>query len=402
MATADQKPGQEARAIVPTEHAAGSTPVPALRQRGGQVLAQSESHTIPSTSFARRRWWLWGGAGLLALALAYVAFSQLWLTRPPAVPVEIATLAPVTRVLAVNGRIAAVHSVDIQSVVSGNLVALPVAEGDLVEADQILARLDAGAQDAIVRQAKAGLDAALVAQQQATEAYDRAASLGSTITRAALETAAHTVQTATQEVARLTAIADQASIVLETYTIRAPMAGTVVTLEAEQGQIVGPATPLLTLADLSDLVVEADVDETYATQIALNQPAVLQLAGETGSREGHVSFVSTRVDMSTGGLAVRIAFDAPVTAPIGLTVATNIIVEQQDEALTIPRTALPSGTEGAGVFVVGNGVARFQPVTVVDWPAARLIVTAGLAEGDVVITDATGIRDGQAVAVNQP
>jgi hypothetical protein len=41
-------------------------------------------------------------------------------------------------------------------------------------------------------------------------------------------------------------------------------------------------------------------------------------------------------------------------------------------------------------------------VTVVDWPAARLIVTDGLSEGDVLITDAAGIADGQAVAVARP
>jgi hypothetical protein len=61
-----------------------------------------------------------------------------------------------------------------------------------------------------------------------------------------------------------------------------------------------------------------------------------------------------------------------------------------------------TGADGIGIFVVSDGVALFQPLTVVDWPAARLIVTAGLAEGDVVITDATGIKDGQAVLVGQP
>jgi hypothetical protein len=150
------------------------------------------------------------------------------------------------------------------------------------------------------------------------------------------------------------------------------------------------------------LVVEADVDETYATQIAPDQTAVLQLAGETGTRDGHVGFVSQRVDAATGGLAVKIAFDEPVMAPVGLTVAANIVVERRAAALTVPRTALETGPDGTGVFLVQDGAARFAPVTVVDWPAARLIVTGGLAEGDVLITDAEGIVDGQAVAVARP
>lgn len=346
-----------------------------------------------------RRLWLWGAAGLLGLALAGFVWSQFWMARPTAVTVEIAALAPVTRVLAVNGRIAAVRSVDVRSVVSGNLVGLLVAEGDVVEENQILAQVDAAAQNATVRQAMAALDAALVAQQQATEIYERAIALSSNIPRSELEANAHAVQSATQEVARLTAALDQAQIVLEDYTIRAPVAGTVLELDAEEGQIVGPTSRLLTLADLSKILVEADVDEAYATQIIVGQPAVLQLAGNTGTHQGHVSFVSNRVDEATGGLAIKISFDAPVAAPVGLTVTTNIIVDQRDAALTVPRTALVNGD---AVFVVVDGVAKLNPVTVVEWPAARLIATAGLDQGNAVIVDATGISDGQLVAVDEP
>ena len=364
--------------------AAKPAPVPALR------------HPAPVAS-PNRRIWLWISASVMGLMLAALAYSQLWVSGPSLVPVEMAQQAPVTRLLAINGRIAAVNSVDIRPVVTGTLITIAVTEGDVVEADQPLAQVDAAAQSAIVRQAMAGRDAALVAQAQAIESYERALSLGPNIARSVLETDAHVVQTAVQEVARQTAALDQAQVVLGNHTIRAPRSGTVVALDAELGQLTGPTIPLLTLADLSDLVVEADVDEAYATQIALGQPAVLQLAGEARNRDGHVSFVSSLVDAATGGLAVKIAFEVPVMAPIGLTVATNIIVERRDAALTLPRTALQTGPDGTGVLLVRNGTAMFQPVSVVDWPAARLIVTGGLTEGDAVIIDPTDIEVGQAV-----
>jgi len=41
-------------------------------------------------------------------------------------------------------------------------------------------------------------------------------------------------------------------------------------------------------------------------------------------------------------------------------------------------------------------------VTVIDWPAARLIVTGGLEPGDMLIIDAAGLSDGQAVRVAVP
>jgi RND family efflux transporter MFP subunit len=351
---------------------------------------------------SRRRWWLWGAGALALLSGAGLVYVTFFAATPPTVAVEVAALAPVTRVLAVNGRIAARHAVDVRSVMTGAVTELGVAEGDLVTEGQPLAQVDAAAQDALVRQAVAGLGAARVTRQSATETYERNRALGGNIAVKTLETSAHDVEVAAQDVARQLAVLDQARAVLDSYTIRAPVAGQVITLDAEHGQIVGPTIPLLTLADPADLLVEADVDEAYATQIALNQPAVLQLTGETGTRAGRVSFVSPRVDIDTGGLAVKIAFDTALTAPIGLTVATNIVVEARAAALTVPRTALRTDGTAQGAFVVTEGVAHFAPLSVVDWPAARLIVTAGLAEGDVVITDAAGLADGQTVLVEQP
>jgi RND family efflux transporter MFP subunit len=391
------KKGATLTAIDEISNERGTADLPAAKPASVPALRHPAPVAAP-----KRRLWLWSGASILGLLLAALAYSQLWMVGPPVVAVEIAQMAPVTRLLAVNGRIAAVNSVEIRPVVAGNLIAIAVREGDVVEADQILAQVDAAAQSAIVRQAVAGLDAAVVARAQATESYERALSLGPNIARSVLESDAHVVQTAAQEVARQTAALDQAQVVLGNYTIRAPRSGTVVALDAELGQLTGPTIPLLTLADLSDLVVEADVDEAYATQIAVGQPAVLQLAGETRNQDGHVSFKSSLVDAATGGLAVRIAFEAPVMAPIGLTVATNIIVESRDAALTVPRTALQASADGTGVLVVTDGKAIFQPISVVDWPAARLIVTEGLAEGDTVIIDPTGVEVGQAVVSGQP
>lgn len=382
-------PGKPDPARTPdtTLPAGPSAPVPALRA----------APPGPDPSSPRRRRWLWAAAGGLALALAVVGYVQPWGGGPVSVAVEMAALAPVTRVLAVNGRIEAVHSVDVQPVIGGPLETLAVAEGDDVAAGQVLGRIDAAEQRAVLRQRVAALDAALVAQDQAIQIYNRSLSLGGNVARIVPEDDARAVQSAAQEVARLGALVDQAQITLENHVIHAPIAGTVLVLNVDQGQAVTPSTVLLTLADLGDLVVETDVDETYATQIARGQPAVLQLSGETGTRAGHVSFVSARVDVATGGLAVKIAFDDPVTAPVGLTVTTNIVVDSREAALSVPRTAIVTGQGGTAVFVAEDGIARLRPVTVVDWPAARLIVTAGLAPGDAVIAEATGLADGQPV-----
>ena len=113
----------------------------------------------------------------------------------------------------------------------------------------------------------------------------------------------------TQEVGRLRALVDQAQFQLTKFSIVAPIAGTILTRGVEPGQVVDLSTSLFTLADLSELVVETDVDESYATQIRTGMPAVLQLTGETDVGRHCQLRVAPCRRRRTGGLAVKIAFD---------------------------------------------------------------------------------------------
>lgn len=355
--------------------------------------------SAPIPQQAGRRWWL-GAAGLAAAAcLGGLLWLQPWATVVTGVGAEVATPGLVSRVLAVNGRVAGEVSVEVRPLVGGTLLDVRVHEGEFVEVGAVLAVIDPATQAAVVRQALAGLDAALVAQVGAQLALDRTKALGTNAARVVLDSAARSVQSSTQEVARMRALLEQSQIQLAHFTVRAPVTGSVLTLTAQPGQSADPSVALLTLADLGRLMVKTDVDETYATQIRTGQPAALQLAGETEVRLGHVSFVSQRVDAATGGLAVELTPETPLAAPVGLTVTANITVDERAAAITVPRAAIVRDETGSGVFVIRDGIARRQPVAVIEWPAARLIVTKGLAAGDLVISDSAGITVGQAVKV---
>lgn len=369
----------------------GAAGVPALRA--------GSTPPPPAAPERTRRVWPWVAGGLLAAGLGGLLVFQPWLAPTTEVTVETATPEAVARVLAVNGRIAGMHSVDVRAQVNGTLDQVLVDDGDVLQVGQLLIRLDTAAQQALLRQATAGLDAALVAQDDARSTYDRTNALGTNAARVVLENAARAVQTAAKEVARMTALLDQVQIQLEKFTILAPIAGTVLDLAADPGQTVDSGTVLMTLVDMEQLIVKTDVDESYATQIRIGQPATLQLAGESALRAGRVSFVSLKVDEATGGLAVELSPDVAVVAPIGLTVTANITVDDQPAAITVPRTAILRDADGPAVLVVEDGVATRRAITAIDWPAARLIVIVGLAAGDVVITDATGVADGQLVTV---
>ncbi|MDZ4087865.1 MAG: efflux RND transporter periplasmic adaptor subunit [Tabrizicola sp.] len=393
------------KANIGTANADGTSPVaaPSKPKEAGALMVPAVVEVPPKkvspAPNPKRPVWIWALGGVLAIGLGALAFLQPWATPVTEVGVETVALGPVSRVLAVNGRIAGERSVDVRPQVSGKLAAVTVVEGDPVTSGSVVALIEPATQQAVVRQAMAGLDAAQVAEADAQADYARNKALGSNIARVVLESSARAVQSSAQEVARMTALLDQAQIQLKTYTIRAPLSGSVLVLTAEPGQLVDPATVLMTIADLRYLVVETDVDESYATQVKVDQPAALQLSGETAVRDGHVSFVSQKVDEATGGLKVKLTADTPLQAPIGLTVTANITVDQRAAAITVPRAAILRDAGGTAVMVVADGKALRRDVTLIDWPAARLIVTEGLSPGDLVIADATGIVDGQAVKV---
>lgn len=394
MTTPEHQNGSD---ISGTVEAAGLVRDPPL-----PVVLPPAATGAPPSQPKPRRIWPWALGGVLVIGLASALYFQPWASAPLAVTVETATLAPATRVLAVNGRIAARQSVDIRALVSGQVLTVPVDENDTVQKDAIVARINADAPQTVLRHAIAGLDAALVAQAQARDTLTRTDALAGNVTRTALDAASRAVESADQDLARMTALVDQAQVQLETYTIRAPITGTTLAVNTAPGDNIDPSTVLMTIADLTELIVETDVDEGYATEIQMDQPAVLQLTGEATLRDGHVTRVSQIVDAATGGLAVELGFDDPVTAPVGLTVTINIIVDSQDMAITAPRAAILSDDLGQAVFVVVEGVAQRRPVTVIDWPAARLIITDGVEAGDMLILNASGIAEGQAVQVDAP
>jgi HlyD family secretion protein len=347
----------------------------------------------------RRSWkaLVWASAILIVLGVGAVALLGPWRASNTSVQAEIMAPGPVTLVLAVSGKIAPKDQVQIRSAVSGTLQDVLAAEGTVVDEGDVLALLDPSQQEAIVRQATSALRQGQILQQQAKLNYARNVELGSLTARSKLEDSKLAVEGADQDVARLTALLDQATIQLSRFTLKAPIAGTITARSVDPGQLVDPATVLFTLADTSKLLVETDVDEAYATRIALGQEAVLQLVGSRETLAAKVDFVSPRVDPATGGLAVKLASDAALKAPIGLTVTANIVISRE-EALTVPRTAL----QGDAVFRLIDGRAVLTAVKVTDWPAARLIVTDGLAAGDQVIIDSTGLTDGAAVVVGEP
>lgn len=334
----------------------------------------------------RRRWLL---IALIFAAAVYVGIERPWETKPVTVAVETVASGPVTQVLAVNGRIAARSSVAVRAAVSAQAVSVHADEGEQVTAGQSLVILDTAIIDAQVEQASAALESQQALQRQAQAAVDRARALGPNSPRAVLEDAEFRLTSVRQETARLDAVLRQAQRQLAEYTVRAPIAGVVISRDVDPGQLVDLQSDLFIIADTRDLVVETDIDELYSAFVREGLKALLKPVGTSTVQGGTVVFAAPRVDSATGGREIKIAFDEKVSLPVGLTVNANVIVNEVGNALSVPRSAIVPEAGKSHVLVLENGIVTRREIRFSDWPSERVIVTDGLRVGDAVVLDPT-------------
>lgn len=349
-----------------------------------------------ATRKLRNRWLVI--ALILAAAAAYAGLERPWETKPIAVAVEILVSGPVSQVLAVNGRIAARTSVTVRAAVSAQALSFHADEGEHVTAGQVLLMLDTAIIDVQVEQATAALESQQALQRQARATVDRARALGPNSPRSVLEDAEFRLTSIQQETARLEAALRQVQRQLAQFTVRSPMTGVVVTRGVNLGQLVDLQTELFVIADVGDLVVETDVDELYSAYMRDGLKVLLKPVGTSIVRGGRVVFTAPTVDSSTGGREIKIAFDEKVSLPVGLTINANLIVNEVENALSLPRRAIVIDGGQSHVLVLENGVAVQREIGFSDWPSERVIVTEGLREGEAVILDPAALTPGDRAA----
>jgi RND family efflux transporter MFP subunit len=339
---------------------------------------------------------------VLGAGAAWLVVNRPWEPKPAVVAVETVAPGPASRVLAINGRVVPANQVEISSTVNGRIISVAVAEGDEVATDAAMLVIDDIQQRGAVVQARSQLAAAEAQRDKAQTDLERAEALRDSVSRKALDDARLAVETAQKEVDRQASMLEQEEDLLTQYTIRAPFDGTILSRGADPGQVVSSSTPLFLFANLTTLYGEASVDELYASEVRRGLKVAARPAGHSEVIEGEVVYVSPRVDASTGGRLVQIGMPGAgeLNLPVGLTVMLNIIVDER-EAITIPRGALVAGDRPA-VYVIEDGKAVLRAVQYIDWPSDRLMLTAGLSGGEMLILDSKLVKaEGALVAAGQ-
>ncbi|MCA9984131.1 MAG: efflux RND transporter periplasmic adaptor subunit [Anaerolineales bacterium] len=243
------------------------------------------------------------------------------------------------------------------------------AQAAIVNAEQALARAQTGPTDAEITSAQLSVQQAQIGLAQAELALIQA--------QINLEAA----QTA-----------------LVNTTLLSPIDGVVVAINAQPGESVSTA-PFITIADLTQPLLEVFMDETDLDKVGLNyEVEVVFDALPDDLFIGHVVQVDPMLTMVDGVTAVRAlvlldadSFNKPQTLPVGMNAAVEIIGGRTEGALLVPIEALRELAPGQyAVFVMENDEPSLRVVQVglMDFTSAEII--SGVNRGEVV---STGVVD---------
>ena len=317
--------------------------------------------------------------------------------------------------ISANGYVVARTKASVSSKILGRLAWVGVTEGSLVKTNEIIARLESADYEAALLVANANV-AQLDAQHvQAERDLKRAQSLRAKdlLSDSDLEGAQTKLDVSVAQANAARAQTKLAEATLENTRVRAPFAGTVLRKDAEVGEIVAPSsagggltrTAIVTMADLSTLEVEVDVNEAYIAQVVNGQAARITLdAYPDTSFAGRVRQVVPTADRQKATVLVKVSIldrDPRILPEMGAKVvfeAQNAQVAAAPRRVFVPQAALVQSGGRSFVWVMANGVVREQAVDVGPARGDRIEVRQGLMGGEsLVLTPPAGLKDGSKV-----
>ena len=366
----------------------------------------------------------WLVLGVPAVALLLVAALLVARRVGGAVPVRLtpATLvspAQANVVVIASGYVVAQRKAAVASKATGRLVFLAVVEGDRVRQGQVIARIEDSDVRAQVAQAQANLQLGRADLHDATQALLRQRTLldSGLTTQEAYDAADARLRRVTATIALAQAGLDAAQVALENTVIRAPFDGTVLTKNADVGEVVSPLAAsalsraaVVTLADLASLQVEVDVSESSIEQVAVGLPCEIVLDAYPDVRyPGVVAKIVPTADRAKATVQVKVAFrryDGRVLPEMSAKVHFLPRTEPAAHAdtqpvLTVPASAVALRDGRSVVFTVSSGRAVDVPVIVGRRVGAGVEVLQGLAAGTQVV-DSVDARLRRGVKVSLP
>ncbi len=243
--------------------------------------------------------------------------------------------------------------VEVKSKASGEVLDVLVEVGDHVKRDTLVVRIDPRTVRNDLAQREAELKAALSRREIARSQMTRAQALlaKGTFTQLDLEQAALDLANAEADVVAAQVSVENARIAVDDTDVRAPITGTVIQKPVERGQVISSPTrdvaggsPLMQMADLSEVQIRALIDETDIGKIRPGMAATVSVAAYPNQPfPGKVVKIEPQavVEQNVTMFAVLVAIDNSdgLLMP-GMNAEVDVLIARSENVVTIPVMAL--------------------------------------------------------------
>jgi len=354
---------------------------------------------------------VWRDPLLIGRATAVVAQARVALVPQAAVPKPLPPrIVPVTAVearqgdmdLNLNGlgTVVASNTVIIRSRVDGEPIEVAFAEGQPVEAGDLLAVVDPRPYEVQLRRAEAELardEAAVQAAKRDLERYESLAELRQA-TQQQIETQQTLVRQA-EAVAKIDrSLIDTAKLQLDYCRIEAPISGRIGLRLVDAGNIVraGDAAGLAVIASVRPIAVTFTIPQDEIIRVQRALAATGRLPVEAYNRDlrvrladGELTAIDNQVDSSTGTIKLKAMFPNEDDALFpNQFVNARLLVETLRGTTLVPLAAVQHGPESSFVWVVGpDTTVGLRIVETGPTQGDMVSVTSGLKAGELVVID---------------
>ncbi len=308
-----------------------------------------------------------------------------------------------------TGKIVSSESVAVRAQVSGTLVAAHFKEGQAVKKGDLLLEIDRRPFQAALAEAAAKLQQDRARAENARDDARRYAELVEKefVTRQQYEGARANAAALEAQVAADEAALERARLNLAYASIRAPISGRTGRLLVHPGNLVtgGAPEPLVTLEQVKPVFAEFAVPERHLSALRERRDAPPPVAVRTSTSAapiaGTLAFVNNAVDPATGTILLKASIPNEDEAlwP-GQLVEVSVRIAERTKAVVVPASAVASGQQGDYAYVVSDGKAQLRSVVVAQAGESEVVVSKGLAPGELVVTEGQlRLRPGAAVEI---
>ncbi len=184
----------------------------------------------------------------------------------------------------------------------------------------------------------------------------------------------------------------------QTITFYAPQNGVVENLKIREGFFVKPGTTLMSIGDLSEVWVEAEVFERQAGQVKTETPVTMTLDYLPGKTwQGQVDYIYPTLDPKTRTVKVRLRFsNKEGDFKPNMFAQIAIHTTGDESALLIPKEALiRTGNQDRVVLALGEGSFKSVAVRVGRYDSESVEILEGLNDGELVVSSAQFLLDSE-------